>query len=331
MALREALNRIRSNPHPLDEVKVLAWIILPILEHLGWDTADPNGTLSIHQEQPLKKGWFRIAFQRSDGIGVLTNGLEWRLYLLPATGESQDKGFVTIMVEKDPIEKVTSDLETFLSQKNIISGQSRKKLIDILKVKRQAILLANELPIIWQSMLSKPDNKLIDLIVERTYEKLELYPLKPQIVTILKPQVVKILESTCLKLENTKSDNSRTAPVSPPHSNQPPEPFMKPTKIRLFGVFHNVRSWTDFLIKVAEALYKRHTYTFDQILTLHPGRHLPYASRDGKALREPRLISSSKIYLETNLNSESIRERADLFLKHFGYDPPEDYLNILYD
>ena len=324
MALRETLNRIHSNPDPSNEVNLLAQVILPILGDLGWDTADPNEVLyQFIKDKISKKQRIRIAFQKGNGIGVLTNGLEWRLYLLPATGTSQDQVFATIRIKKDPIEKVTYNLETFLSKQNIINGQSKKKAIGILEFKRQAALLANELPNIWQSMLSRPDHKLVELIVERTYERLEFYPPKTP--------VVKILKSTFLKLENIESDNPRAEPTLPPQIPQPSEPYMKPTGIRLLGVYYNERHWKDVLTRVAEVLYERHTNTFDQILTLHPGPHRPYASRDRKVLRQPRLIRSSKIYLETNLSSESIRERSNLFLKHFGYDPPEDYLQILYD
>ncbi len=323
MTLRETLDRIRSQPDPSNEISALAQIILPILGALGWDTTDPYEVRYQFTKDELSKlTKEKISINlNSQMISICSpNGLEWWLHLLPEKGASQDRAFATIMVKKDPIKKVLYNLKTFLSKENLISGHSLKTARGILEYRKLAVLLAKELPIIWRSMLSKPDNKLVDLIMERTHEKLEFYPRKSQVEAIIK--------ATKLEPENSHESDD---PRSSTQNSSIIEPYKKPTRIRLLGVYHNVKYWKDILIQIAETLYQRHTNTFDQILNLHPENYRPYAARNYKALRKPRLIGSSKIYLETNLSAEYICERANLFLKHFGYDPPEDYLQILYD
>lgn len=303
MALRKTLDRIRSNPDPLNNIGVLAEIILPILRDLGWETADPN---EVHykciKDEPSNKK-ISIAFKQQYGISVLTNGLEWWLRLLPEQGVNQDRVFATIIVKKDPIKQVIYNLETFLNKNDVMNGQSRQKARGILEARKEAILLAKELPSIWQSMLSQPDSKLVDLLLERTHEKLEIYPRKLLVKAIL----------NATNLEKLRQGI--------------------PSSIRLRGRKYDVEPWryeNMLLVKVAEILCELYGQEFlDRLLTAKAtGTGNPYASHNADDLRLATKVWAD-VYLETDLNAAQTRRRTEQIMELMGLSPSD--LEYLYD
>ena len=347
MSLRETLDKIRSVGTPTNEEAAKFQIIAPILRDLGWDPFGPDvlykhpvgggegssvdialrGPIDLvalikvkapgidlrrHESQVL-----RYAHYEGVDICVLTNGLEWWLYL-PLDREAPEKlRFTTLHIKDDPIEQLADDLETFLGEKNLVDGQAQKRAKQkVLEASRQAAFLDTELPKIWQTMLDGPDDDLVELVRQRTYKKVKLHPDKEQVVAMLK--------------------RSPATPMVPDISVSPtsiPPKTPKLTGFRLWDRLYNVRYGTEMYVRTAGLLHQKYGQEFiNRLLNLQTPGGKPYAyrydSQEEHVLRSKK-IPGTDIYLDTNLKIEIFKERAHEFLNLFGH-PPSD-LKIFYE
>ena len=208
---------IRSRPLPANEETAKFQIIRPVLDHLGWDTADPEvlwehsvgdrksgGKVDIALRggrriaalieakapgQELNKHVAQVlgyAFYEGINICVLTNGPEWRIYLPKEDGPPEERCFANLDLMNGPIERLAEDLEAFLGKENLLSKRSERRAKEVLKARRQADHLNSKLPEIWSQMVREPDQRLVELVVDRAYEELNLRPAPEQVQAVLR-------------------------------------------------------------------------------------------------------------------------------------------------
>lgn len=295
MSLRETLDRMRSAPVPRNEQEVITQILL-ILRDLSWDpfgqevrqeytvggkdggrvdialagrrrivalieAKAPREDLNRHVGQIVK-----YAFHEGADICVLTNGLEWWLYVPMERVPFEERRFATLRIRTDPVEQLQDDLESFVSRKHLVSGRA-------LCLARRRYKLNRAIPKVWHDILTGPDDALLDLVSQRVYEEVDLQPTREELLKVLRssrpPTVVPPVPPN---------------PHPPPHPKRSPKKPPIPTGIRLWGQQHDVRFCVDVLRRVAEALHERHVSDFDRILTLR-GTKRQYASRDPGDLR----------------------------------------------
>lgn len=101
----------------------------------------------------------------------------------------------------------------------------------------------------------------------------------------------------------------------------------KPTGFELWGQHHPVRSFNDIPVGVAQAIHDRlmrdgQLHEFHRIGELRGTRH-PYASQKPGDLQQAKPVGATGWYIDVHLSSRNTVRRAELFLKHFGYDPDE--------
>lgn len=346
MSLRETLNTIRSAPESPNEEAVKLKIIAPILRDLGWDPfgtdvlyehsvgGGEGGSVDIALRGPrdlvalieakapgidLKKHVsqvLRYAHYEGVDICVLTNGLEWWLYLPLDKGAPEKRRFTTLNIKDDPIEQLADDLETFLGEKTLVDGQSQKRAKQVLKASRQAAFLGAELPTVWKTMLDGPDDDLIELVRQRTYEKVNLRPGRRQVTAMLKgspvPPVV--------------SDGSVPPLPKPPSSKSG---FTRgrgegdPASFRLGnGPIIQVESGIDLFIQVIKALHKLYGNDLvNQMLS-----NTLWFSYDANRFSRPMRLDPLKLYMNKNLNIKVFITRLHRVLEFMGY--PSSYLRV---
>ena len=357
MAIRDTLDTIRSVPAPRDEENAKFQIITPILGDLGWNPARqeilyeyrvggkvkgkvdialmgpkhpvalieakaPEENLADHVEQVLG-----YAFFEGVDVCVLTNGLEWWLYLPREEGPPEERRFTALLIKDDPIEQLADDLETFLGKDNLVGGRAKKRAKKVLEAKHQAAFLDSKLPGLWKSMQQRPDDELVELLMQRTYDELNLRPEKNQVVAVLRGSPVPTVVSSSRRVAQISSPATRThkgqKKSTRSHTN-------RPTSIMIWNKHYQVKIWKDILLHVADALHNEHGTKFiDRMLAYRTARDKPYASLRQRDLREGRAIPSTDVYLETNLSAKDIQKVAHMLLGFFGH-PPSD-LEILYD
>lgn len=357
MSLRDVLEAIRNGPTPQNEEAAKFQIIAPILLGLGWDPFSGTEVLPEHRvETTTGSGRVDFALQSQghtvahieakapghdlnrhakqavgygfdEGVDIcaLTSGLEWQLYLPRANRPHKERLFATLRLEHDRIDQLAEDLETFLGKANLVSGRSERRAKEVLKARRQAVRIKDKLPGIWSRMVRGPSEKLVGLVIEQAYEELNLRPTAEQVEAVLHGSPV----PTVVPSEPVPPAATSTAETDSPDTPPERRPRRQGARIvayELWGERHEVRTWKDMLVGVAEALHQRHGPGFvDRVLSLR-GRTRPYASRSENDLREPRAVGASGIYMETNLSAAAIRSRADKFLELLGH--PADDLRI---
>ena len=349
MSLRDVLEAIRSRPTPANEETAKFQIIRPVLDHLGWDTANPEvlwehpvgdtksgGKVDIalkgrrrvvalieakSPSQELNKHVAQVlgyAFYEGINICVLTNGPKWRIYLPKEDGPPEERCFASLDLMNGPIERLAEDLEAFLGKENLLSKRAERRAKEVLKARRQADHLNSKLPEIWSHMKREPDQRLVELVVDRAYEELNLRPAPEQVQAVLRGSPVPTV--TAREPAPTAASPQGRKPESPDPQPKRRSP-RRGTKIvayELWGERHEVSTWKGLLVGVAEALYHRHGQSFDRILDLRSSKH-PYASRSENDVRAPKVVGTSGIYIHSNLSSSMIKRRANELLELFGH------------
>ena len=354
MALRETLETIRSVPDPKDEENAKFQIIAPILGDLGWNPARqeilyehrvggkargsvdialkgpnrlvalieakaPKESLADHVEQVLG-----YAFFEGVDICVLTNGLEWWLYLPREDGPPDERRFTTLLIKKNSIEQLADDFETFLAKNNLIEGQAKKRAKQVPDAKHQAAFLNAELPRVWKSMLDGPDDELVELVRQRTYEKVNLRPEPERVTAVIRGAPVP-------SIVPKEPYTPRVAPASKQPTRKrttQPRASTRPTGFRLWGRHYEIRTWKDMLLQVAQALHQRYGTEFiDLLLEIQTTRGNPYASRNPRVFHAAGQIPSTDVYIETAMNAKNTTKRVHELLNLYHH-PPSD-LEIL--
>lgn len=354
MALRETLDKIRSTGVPPNEEATKFQIIAPILSDLGWDPFGTNvlyehsvggegGLVDIALQGPrdlvalieakapgidLKKHVsqvLRYAHYEGVDICVLTNGLEWWLYLPLDRGAPDKRRFTTLHIKDDPVEQLANDLETFLGEKNLVDGQAQKRAKQVLKASRQAAFLGTQIPEVWKAMLNDPDDDLVELVRQRVYEKINLRPDPTQVASVLLGSPVPPVVPT----KPVTPDPPQPLPQPTPTTKTKIKTKTKPTGFRLWGRSYRIKFLNEILVQVGEALYQRYGSEFVNPLLALRGHKRVYASRNPDDLSAPHQISSSGIFLDTKLNKKDTLKRVNLLLSLVKC-PPSD-LEILYE
>ena len=344
MSLSEALDNIRSAPVPPNEETAKLQIVVPILQRLGWSltrqeivfeyVADrgridialrgpdrvvafieakaPGVGLGRHVKQVVK-----YAFAEGVDICVLTNGVEWRLYL-PMQGGVRfgERRFATLRTREDPLERLESDLEAFLSKANLVDGTALQLAEARWTQARRDEALEKAIPEAWRRMLTGPDVNLLDLLCRRVDEQASLQPTREEVRRTLG----RILPSYDPRPPTRPSGPD---PSVPPPETPDPDSDPKPSGVRLWGRNMPVSSWMRVLVLVLEGLHDRHgADQFERVL-----RRLVTRRRD--TLSRPVQVGDTGFWINRSIPIPEIHRRSYASLKAFGH-PPTD-LELIFD
>lgn len=196
-ALRRTIENIRNmDCRDFSEPRVKRNIVEPILRDLNWNVDDQDevifeyGTsgrervdyalcekgrllafieakgarenLSQHKEQLL-----RYAFEKGVYLAALTNGLHWWFYLPMMKERDWDKRrFCMIDLKNENTFIVCNTFTSFLSKEKVISGEAVQNAEETLKSREARERVKKTVPKAWNSLIEKPDSRLVDLIAE---------------------------------------------------------------------------------------------------------------------------------------------------------------------
>jgi len=348
MTLRETLGRIAKAAVPPNEEAAKFRIIVPVLGDLGWDVHNREGTDEVLFEHSAggSRGGGRVdialmgrhdqcacfveakapgvnlddhvaqllgyAFHDGVTVCVLTDGLEWRLYLPREAGPPDKRQFALLRLRDDPVEQSADDLEAFLSRDAVRSGKAERDAARALKRLQEESDIARRLPEIWRKMLTKPDEDLVDLVRSKVYVELRLSPSEEQVAAVLSGQEVTPSRPT------SSAEVSQFAPSGVRDGKQ----RAKPRKIQsatVLGVHKELRTWKELVTLVAEQMQIRHPQDFFAKASQLKGRRHHYVSRSAQYMKEPREIGMSGIFIETHMSAMNCVGRSRQLLELFGY------------
>lgn len=342
MTLRETLGRIAKASTPPNEEATKLQFILPVLRDLGWDVDNVSGTGEVRPEHPAgaTKGGGRVdialmgqhdqcvcfveakspganlddhvaqllgyAFHDGVTICVLTDGLEWRLYLPREAGPPDKRRFALLRLRDDPVEQSADDLEAFLSRDAVRSGKAERDAAKALKRLQEESDIARRLPEIWRKMRTKPDEELVDLVRSKVYAELRLSPSAEQVALVLSGQDV---------TSNRPTSNIDTPMPTKAKKDKSP----KITEATVFGVKGELNAWKWLPVFVAEQVYARHQRDFLARTAQLKGHKRLYVSRDPHTMSRPEQIGSSDIFIETNWTREECIRLSHKLLELFQH------------
>ena len=348
MPLRETLERIRSSPAPDNEEAAKFRILAPIMADLAWDpfgqdvlwehpvggkksrgrvdialqaegriralieAKAPGANLAHHVEQVLG-----YAFHEGVDICVLSNGLQWWLYLPREPGAPEERCFSTLKLDEDPIDQISHDLDVFLGRESLLGGRAVERAGQVRRALREAAHLEQEMPEIWQRMLTEPDSELIELIGQRVYDRLSLRPGREQIVAAIRN---KPIPPRTAEPQESAPAEQRTAPeTQPPRERGLSKITPRPAAILLWGERHPVKTHIEILMTVVEELHRRHPHDFDRSVEM-PNIKNQYVSRDRNRVSDKNMRQTpSGHYVDLNVSAADVRRRAVRLLEALGH------------
>ena len=268
----------------------------------------PGANLDHHVEQVLG-----YAFYEGVDICALSDGLQWWLYLPREPGSHQERRFSVLDLAEDPVDQICDDLNTFLGRESLVTGQAVRQAKQVRRALREAAQLEKEMPAIWQRMLDKPDDELVELIGQRVYDMLSPRPGREQIVAAMRKMPI-----PARKPETTEAQD----PLPPTAPN--------PTAVVLWGTRHPVKLHSDILMTVVEELYKRHPDSFER--TVEPLRYQEgqWVSRDRErvASKNPKQTPSG-YFVNVRMTAKRQKQRWNRLLEAFGHSGSD--LQLLYE
>ena len=341
MSLKERIIQLRTRPAPPNEESAKFQVIQPILAHLGWPSDDPAHVFFEHPagggriDIALKTGGRFVAFVEAKAPGknlgdhvsqmlqyafhegvdicVLTNGLEWWLYLPREKGPPPARRFSVLDIREGSADECTELLHRYLGRQALADRSAEESAREALIELRHYERLKEVVPRVWDEMQSVLDPALVELVRKRVNEKEGLHATPSQVASILgwpSPEAPTTLPVQPL-------------PVEPPAK---PEPGAKPRaapagigSYRLWGKGTAVKTWKDMLVGVFVALHARHEVEF--LTTARPlwGKHRPWVSSDPGEFREPRVMAQTGLYAETHMGAKAIKRRCRRLLEAFGH------------
>ncbi len=338
------IKEIRGNKQlsTRDEAATKQAIVLPILYNLGWDIFDAdkvypeypvsNGrvdyslrhdaqnkvfietkkiseNLEIHQEQLLK-----YSFSKGVRLTILTNGMRWWFYLPLRESDWEKRRFYTIDIRDQDTDSIVNKFNDLLSKENVISGNAVKNAEKLYDSNMKKDSINETLPKAWDKILTEPDRIMIDLLSEVTGNICGYTPDKNTTMDFLK-NISKTIRSVL-----PESVNATIKPPSKSHLSIDGHDYSFKS-IRAFsfkGHRYPVRHWREVLITICGLMFLDHKDQFYKITDLK-GRKNPYFSKNPNALKRPKKIPSSNIYIETGFSANDIVKFSKKILETVGY------------
>jgi len=190
--------REQQNLRNMNEEAVKQGIVLKILNYLDWDVFNTEEiypeysieggradySLRILNENKIfieaknsnvdlenstyKEQLLNYSFKQGVKLAILTNGLAWWFYLPLNEGSWDKRKFYSIdLIAQEPNE-ISSKFIDFLSKQNVYSGKAVENAEQIYKSKQKERIINETLPNAWESLITEPDELLIDLVADKT-------------------------------------------------------------------------------------------------------------------------------------------------------------------
>ena len=334
------------------EAATRLWALDPILEALGWRLRDPGevepeysvrggsvdyclrsnrrnlvlieakraGTdLTGHQEQLL-----RYAFDEGTPLAALTDGLVWWLYLPRASGNWEQRRFLSLDFRQQEAARGAADLRRFLGRDAVVSGaalEAAQREFDSQDLDRR---VRAALQVAWKKVLSDPDRLLIDLLADAVKDEVGERPNSEPVRQFLLDRLRQEPATPSSASETTRSGRrTRQGGPTPAEGQAPaagrgrqPPPDKdhrgkRPVAFRLDGVRHEVASWRAVLAETCELLVQEAGLRrFAQaVAPIRDGKRVLF-SADRSQIRMPIEIAGGDFFADGNFDANDAERRA---------------------
>ncbi len=246
--LNTAILNLRSGRLDREEDIKLA-VILPILNALDWDSADPE---ALRPEYPAGRGRVDYAlichgrpqvfveakrrgaldaraesqlfgYAANNGVPllVLSDGLCWDFYLSMADGRPEERRFQRLELRSgDKVPEYAATLDTWLRKRQVASGEARRSAESRLESNRSKTRARDAVPRAWRALTEEPDGLLCDLLAERVVAMVGAEPRRSDIEDFLR---------------DLRASRPLSAPAERSSAQQPENPVARARAVRTGG------------------------------------------------------------------------------------------------
>ena len=341
-AIARAVSGINAVP-PADlksRASVSQGVVLRMLSAAGWDVFDPLQVMPGHRSGGTEIGHALMTLQSGSGespsprvlvevrslgeslevtrtvsrllgccakegaaLGVLTDGLSWRLFL-PTVGEGQrDSSFCEVDLAGD-LDATAEDFNRYLARDRVASGQAVRSAERLLQERNRDESSMQAIMEGWRQVVVGMDDGLLGLVATAAEQRTGLRPDNRLVRRVLSDSRSELLAS-----------GTESVAVDTPHSRTRPASFSLGAETR------NVSSWTGLLVEVCLMMRELHSEDFGRILEIR-GRTNPHFSRVADELQVPRPIGDTGIFASCQGGGAVLAARARRVAEFFGH-PPE--------
>jgi len=259
-------------------------------------------------------------------IFILTNGIEWWLYLVSEKTKYKTDRFCSISVLKQKAEQVAEHLVTFLDKENVTEGHASAAARTLLTESLQKIF-QEAIPEAWRKMVAESHAGLIKLLGETTEKVCGYYPENQTVIKFLnnglnhQPRAaISSPRETPVATAAFVRTGVEENPVHIPQKNNGQSPSLFSFK----GQEYKLKSWSDMLIRICEVLKNEYQQNVENLQWHSVGRKY-YFSKNKSDLRFPEKINGTEIYVETYLSPGEATRAAFSMVQFFGYSK-EDFV-----
>ncbi|MDD9802421.1 MAG: type I restriction enzyme HsdR N-terminal domain-containing protein [Deltaproteobacteria bacterium] len=312
--------------------------VLPILNALGWLNFDMDSEVWIGRGKTKFKLDIRLstsnhpviieckkpavdldraigqmveyAYHEGARLAALTNGFRWDLYL-PYTdkGKPRESRFASIDLLSDSTPSALCDeLMLFLERNAVESGKALSSAEERLEVKRRGEQIQDALPAVWQGMLAKPPDILLNLIADEVRQRIGHNPTNHQVREFISKHDVfpsEPMASTSAEQHQMREQQYVSTVKQLPNSIQ---------AFVLWGQRTEVSTWVELILGVASKLYQRHGENFSRAADM-----FVWIKLSDSDMRAPRSIPNSPYFIETHQGAPGLANRSRRLLEIFGY------------
>lgn len=293
------ITKVRGNPalRTADEAAIKQVVILTLLRILGWDDENmdevfpeysvesrrvdyalrvndaneffleakrPGENLETHEEQLLE-----YSFRQGVELAALTNGFTWFFYLPTRKGDWSARRFYAIDIDAQDPDDVADKFISILSKPNVTGGQALQYAETIYKGRIIKQLVEETLPKAWNKIVSDPESRLVDLIIETTEKLCGSRPTASQVESFLKstnavesrginqPSASRALSSKTHRSQDMTAERLISEAGFPSETStirvgrRARRRFAKPREIRIGTYSERVGNWCEIPVVVA--------------------------------------------------------------------------------
>jgi hypothetical protein len=282
---------------------------------------------------PHQKDLMDIAFKEGVDLCILTNGGEWRFYLISVEGEWQQKWFHSIdLLKQEPV-SIADQFIDLLTKDKISKGQTLKVAKAWHQSYRQKVT-TEFVSQAWNQIISQPNKILVELLSECVQQLCGYNVGASEIENFLKRNLDKWLIEDMSNPRSALLDTKIEIPIP---KDEPADTDSKATQVEsnkkrgayegksiksftFDGDTHEVFHWEEVLTTLCNHFATAHKKDFEKVLWIS-GQNRACFSRNEEDLDIPEKIGKTDIYLETKLSPDEIVKTAKLLLTEFGYAP----------
>lgn len=239
-------------------------------------------------------------------LGVLTDGLRWRLFLHTAGENRRGGSFCELDLAGNP-EAAAEDVSRYLSRERVASGQAFRSAERLLRDRNRDELSRQAIMESWRQVVGGMDDGLLSLVATAAEQRTGLRPDNGLVRRVLSDSRSRLLAS-----------GANRAASAAPHTRTRPSAFTLGPETR------NVSSWGSLLVEVCLMMRNFHPGEFGRILELR-GRRNPYFSRVAEELQMSRPIGDTGLFASCQGSGAVLAARARRVAEFFGH-PPESLL-----